>query len=283
MEFPTASMLHWTSDSFAGVVKTAVLHPAVRAYVANLRRSLLTHELLDYVTHSTALHERARYWVRMEALKRPFNTADDGQLALDSIRAAAKAEWKGFRPLPFPGEQKVPDDPLEPGDREDILASVMAYAGGQSILQGTLENQITNTWTAVESLYRRLCQEACSVRNQNLPSPATVIDPEGLRFASLKSTRASYKKVFAPDAIPNPLNDPALDILSSLRHVLEHNAGYCDPDYLQRATIYPALPWAALGDKVALNGVATLVFVQAVIPVAERLIHEVDDWIQGKI
>lgn len=51
----------------------------------------------------------------------------------------------------------------------------------------------------------------------------------------------------------------------------------------RRAADYPVLPQAALGDKLALNGTATLGFVQAVIPVAELLIREVDDWIQGKI
>jgi hypothetical protein len=94
--------------SFVDGVKIPDLHPVVQAYVVNLRRSLLTHELLDRVMHSTALHEQARYRVRMEALNRPFVNPDDGQLAVDSLRAAAKVEWRGFKPLPFPGEQKAP-------------------------------------------------------------------------------------------------------------------------------------------------------------------------------
>ncbi|WP_428491666.1 hypothetical protein [Rhodopila sp.] len=283
MNFSSASQLHWTSKSFADTVKTQALRPLILAYVANVHRSLFSHELLDCVMHSTGLHERARYRVRMQTLARPFINSDDLQVVKDSLRAMAKAEWLTFRTLAFPGERDIPGDPLEPGDREDILGSVIAYADGGAALQATLENQVTNTWTAVESLYRRLCREACHVRDLHSVPSIKPIDPDALRFASLPSARKSYRQVFGPDPIPAAMSDQALDILSSLRHALEHNAGYCDLEYLNRVDSYPALPKAKMGDKILLDGPATLAFVQAVIPVAEGLIHQVDDWIQSRL
>ncbi len=277
MNFPTAWQLHWTSDSFADTVETECLRPIVRAYVVNLRRSLAIHELLDCTVHSTALHERARYRLRMEALKRPFIEPEDGQVAGDSLRAAAKAEWMTFRPVALPGERQAPDNPMEFGDKEDILNALTAYAGGQAAREAMLENQITRTWTAVESLYRRLGHAANEVRRDG------PLAEKDLRFARLQSVRKTYKKIFDLDASPAALGDRSLEVLSALRNVPEHNVGYCDQRYRDRAKEKGDLPQLELGEKLYLTGDMTLGAIQPVIWVAQKLVTEVDERMQARL
>lgn len=282
MNFSEAGRLHWLSESLTGEIKTMALHPAVIAVVANLRRSLLMHSILDCLTHSTAYHERARYRVRMEGLSRPFFNEGDVPLARDSLRAKAKAEWRTFQMMPFPGETITPSSPLDQGDHEEILNSLPRYAGGKESLQAFLENQITNTWTAMEVLYRRLCEDARAA----FPQMFLTLDPgKTLRFASLAAAQDSYKKAFGAGSPPLKLLEaPPFEILASVRNVLEHNAGVCDADYLKRATKYPQLlPQGNLGNKLQLDGNITRDIIQPAISIVAPLIRKVDAWIQVRI
>ncbi len=186
---------------------------------------------------------------------------------------------------------------------EDFLAGGL-YSGGEAWLAA----QITGIWTAFESMAEALWITALNLHprtlaelgdrkrgaeekkvslyllqmhSYDLSSKMGEVLRKRYVFEKLEEMRQAYNDAFRKDGdrIISIISDRGLDALAITRHVIIHNAGIIDDEFLKRRADLPAPLVAGKGDSLPLDGEITSDLVQPVIKLGLDLIDAVDTWL----
>ena len=126
---------------------------------------------------------------------------------------------------------------------------------------------------------RRLLQQ----RAYNLEASMGTALRLQFNFTKLDEIRRAYIEAFwkHAQAVHTAINDSALDALSTVRHLLVHNAGVCDLEYQRRSKGIPQIPQLEINEPLPIDGHITKALASAAIDVARRLVAAVDGWLLG--
>jgi hypothetical protein len=99
-------------------------------------------------------------------------------------------------------------------------------------------------------------------------------------FTRLSSAREAYMKAFSEKSskVDAAITSTSFDALSAVRNVLLHKAGVVDDQYVQQQK-YLAIPKAAKGERVKLDGQNISDLIKPAISSSKSLMIAVDDWI----
>jgi hypothetical protein len=102
-------------------------------------------------------------------------------------------------------------------------------------------------------------------------------------FDKLAEIRQAYTDGFSDDAddIKDTLGDKSLDALALTRHVIVHNAGIIDADFLKRKNDLPPAIIGNVGDPLPLDGDITGTLIGPVMQLGWNLLTLVDQWLVG--
>lgn len=172
-----------------------------------------------------------------------------------------------------------------------------------------LSAQITGVWTAFESMAEELWATAVNahprglaelkgtrrgqgedrkvdlkflqIHDYDLSTKMGTVLKERYAFDKLEEVRRAYAEAsFDDDAdIKRVISDRALDALALTRHVIVHNSGIIDLDFLKRKADLPAAIVDELGKPLPLDGEVTAALVAPVINLGWNLIIAVDQWL----
>lgn len=144
-------------------------------------------------------------------------------------------------------------------------------------------SQLTGVWTAFEVLSDDLWKSVLD----SLPNiisereKRSILHPFG-KVGGLKPIRKAYETTFTPlgEPIMTTLNDPSLDILASLRHIIVHNSAKFDQQYLDSVKQFGArAPTGAVGAPLLLDSKTVDGLLRPVGNLCKRLIWGVEEWL----
>lgn len=168
---------------------------------------------------------------------------------------------------------------------------------------------ITGTWTAFEAMAEELWVTALNLHPRglaelkgtkkgggddkkvdlyllqkygyDLSSKMGYVLRKRFSFDKLEEIRQAYLDAFAEDqdVIKAVIEDRALDALAQTRHVIIHNAGVIDPEFLKYKAYLPPDIIGNVSETLPLDGAITAALITPVMQLGWNLIAAVDGWI----
>lgn len=191
---------------------------------------------------------------------------------------------------------------------EELCAIIPPLSDG---INEALGSAIIGSWTAFEVLLGDLWEAAVNCYPDCMLPQATTtrrggkrpkgIDPEIIRalgydlrgkigsamrrhrnFTSMPSARRAYHRAFKDKKIDGILRNPEIDFLQGMRHILVHNCGKIDRDFIEQVKDCVGFPSSMIGKPLGLWGGIVECSVCPVLDCAQALILQVDKWVRHK-
>jgi hypothetical protein len=292
-------------------LKTSGLSEVHEAYGRNLNRVYALMVFTPAIVHTAGTLTEITTRLHLENFLKPESARLDRIAFADELEARIAANANERRRVL---EKK--DDEARKKVQQEIFFGFDAI---QSFLQNDLSEaadawlsaQLTGTWTAFEAMAEELWINALNLHPRGLAelkgakkgsSEDKKVDLKWLQmhdydlsskmgfvlskrysFDKLDEIRNAYNDAFGDDEniISTIISNRDLDALALTRHVIVHNGGIMDAEYLKRKSVLPSAILGNAGDHLRLDGEVVAMLMTPVMQLGWHLIAAVDQWLDN--
>jgi hypothetical protein len=294
-----------------GAIKNESVKGPANAYDRNIRRVWSLTIFPAVTINATHIIEKRTYEKKLEYRRKVLTGSITKQQFAEIVQKAIDADADEREKI-LAGGGKEATELLQ---REAAFGfGVLTAMLSRNLRHGAdawLSAQITGTWTAFEALAEEIWVAAVNAHPVGLADldgakkgtgeekkiDLSVLQRYGYNpsnhmgtvlsrrysFDRIEDIRRAYHEAsFEGDAKINEIiTDRALDALSLTRHVIVHNGGVVDEQFLRRKNDLPAAILGNVGEALPLTGTVTSDLVSPVMRRGWELISAVDDWLSA--